>query len=108
MNHRFRAPLFDRVAARRGYHHGNLKDALVEAARALIAERGAFGFTLAGAANLAGVTPAAPYRHFADRSALLTELARRGFELFGSLLREAWSDGRSAWDAGLQGMGAAY
>ena len=79
---------------RRGYHHGRLKDALIEAARALIAENGPAGFTLAEAAKRVGVTGAAPYRHFADRNALIGELARRGFEIFGENLARAWDDGR--------------
>ena len=108
MSRRFHDPLFARVAARRGYHHGNLKDALVEAARTLIAERGATGFTLAEAAKLAGVTPAAPYRHFNDRNALLSELARRGFDAFGARLTEAWSEGRPGPVAALWRMGEAY
>jgi AcrR family transcriptional regulator len=96
------------VAARRGYHHGNLKDALVEAARALMTERGAAGFTLAEAAKRAGVTPAAPYRHFNDRNALLRELARRGFDAFGARLSEAWREGRPDPAAALRRMGEAY
>jgi len=104
MIHRHRPPFF----ARRGYHHGALKDALVEAARALIAERGAAGFTLAEAAKLAGVTPAAPYRHFNDRNALLGELARRGFDAFGQRLSEAWGGGLPGPVAALWRMGEAY
>jgi AcrR family transcriptional regulator len=64
---------------RRGYHHGNLKEALVEAARRFIAERGIGGFTLADAAKLVGVTPTALYRHFRGRDALLAEVRDRGF-----------------------------
>ena len=54
----------------RGYHHGNLKEALVRAALDLIAEKGPAGFTFADAARWAGVSPAAPYRHFRDRDEL--------------------------------------
>jgi AcrR family transcriptional regulator len=93
---------------RRGYHHGRLKDALVEAARTLIAERGPTGFTLAEAAKLVGVTAAAPYRHFPDRNALMGELARRGFSLFGERLRRAWGSGAPTARTGLQRMGEAY
>ena len=50
--------------AERGYHHGNLKEALLQAALDLIAQKGAAGFTFADAARMAGVSPAAPYRHF--------------------------------------------
>jgi AcrR family transcriptional regulator len=93
---------------RRGYHHGRLKEALIEAARSLIAERGATGFTLAEAAKLAGVTAAAPYRHFSDRNALLSELARQGFDLFGQRLKGAWNDGRPDPTAAMARMGTAY
>ncbi|MBL8590858.1 MAG: TetR/AcrR family transcriptional regulator [Methylobacteriaceae bacterium] len=93
---------------RRGYHHGRLKDALVEAARQLAAERGPSGFTLAEAAKLVGVTAAAPYRHFTDRNALMGELARRGFEQFADELAEAWDAGRPDPVAALRRMGEAY
>jgi len=64
----------------RGYHHGNLKEALLQAALGLIAEKGAAGFTFADAARSAGVSPAAPYRHFRDRDELLASIAQRGFD----------------------------
>ncbi|WP_430321264.1 helix-turn-helix domain-containing protein, partial [Salmonella enterica] len=60
--------------AREGaYHHGNLREALIQAARELIKEKGPAGFTFADAARSAGVSPAAPYRHFRDREALLAD-----------------------------------
>ncbi|MBU8538961.1 TetR/AcrR family transcriptional regulator [Falsiroseomonas tokyonensis] len=90
------------LAARRGYHHGNLREALLEAARRLTAERGPYGFTLAEAARLAGVSPSAPYRHFKDRDEMLAELCRRGFALFGARLKTAAEAG------GLNAMGPAY
>jgi len=58
-------------AHRRRYHHGDLRAALVGAAVDLIAERGVRGFTLAEATRRVGVAGSAPYRHFADRDALL-------------------------------------
>lgn len=79
----------DEMPHRRGYHHGNLKEALVEAARRFIAERGLGGFTLADAAKLVGVSPAALYRHFRGRDALVQEVAERGFKLFGERLSVA-------------------
>ena len=72
--------------AERGYHHGNLKEALLQAALGLIAEKGAAGFTFADAARMAGVSPAAPYRHFRDRDELLSSIAQRGFEQFEAVL----------------------
>ena len=95
-------------AARRGYHHGRLKDALVEAGRTLLAERGAAGFTLAEAAKRVGVTAAAPYRHFPDRNALMAELARQGFLTFGQRLAAAWNGGQPRALDGLARMGNAY
>ena len=79
---------------RRGYHHGNLREALIEAALALIAELGPSGFTVAEAARRAGVSPAAPYRHFRDAEALLAEIAVRGFERFTIALARSWQDGK--------------
>jgi AcrR family transcriptional regulator len=76
-------------ADRRGYHHGNLKEALIEAARRFIAERGIGGFTLVDAARLVGVSPAALYRHFRGREALLEEVAERGFSELAARLGRA-------------------
>src|SRR5213082_3121037 len=78
----------------RGYHHGNLKEALIHAALELIAKKGPAGFTFAEAARWAGVSPAAPYRHFRDRDELLADVARHGFEQFESMLAGAWGAGR--------------
>ncbi len=93
---------------RRGYHHGNLREALVEAALALIAEKGSAGFTVAEAARLAGVSPAAPYRHFRDAEALLAEVARRGFERFADALTAGWNDGRPDQFRAFEALGRAY
>jgi AcrR family transcriptional regulator len=90
------------LTTRRGYHHGHLREALLEAARRLVAERGPQGFTVTEAAKLAGVSPAAVYRHFRDREALLAELCQRGATLFAARLHQA-SAAR-----GLRGMGQAY
>jgi AcrR family transcriptional regulator len=92
----------------RGYHHGNLKEALVRAALELIAEKGPAGFTFAEAARWAGVSPAAPYRHFRDRDELMSDVARRGFELFESALQRAWNEGRPSPFAAYENLGRAY
>jgi AcrR family transcriptional regulator len=92
----------------RGYHHGRLRQALLAAARALISERGPAGFTLAEAAKRVGVTGAAPYRHFADRNALMTALAQQGFEHFNEQLGRAWDNGRPDPLTALRRRGAAY
>jgi AcrR family transcriptional regulator len=92
----------------RGYHHGNLKEALLQAALGLIAEKGAAGFTFADAARMAGVSPAAPYRHFRDRDELLSSIAQRGFEQFETALTEAWDDGRPDTVTAFERVGKAY
>jgi AcrR family transcriptional regulator len=93
---------------RRGYHHGNLREALVAAALDLVAEKGPAGFTVAEAARLAGVSPAAPYRHFRDAEALLAEVALRGFERFAAALAAAWNDGRPTPGRAFEALGRAY
>lgn len=99
-NHDWRRP--------RGYHHGNLKEVLLDAARTLIEQHGPVGFSLAEAARLAGVSPAAPYRHFRDRDALLNEVARSGFERFAAELKAAWNDGRPTPLKAFENLGRAY
>jgi AcrR family transcriptional regulator len=63
-----------------GHHHGDLRNALEQAALELVSERGSQAFTLAEASRRAGVSVAAPYKHFADKDALLAALARKGYE----------------------------
>ena len=92
----------------RGYHHGNLREALMRAALELIAQKGAAGFTFADAARWAGVSPAAPYRHFRDRDDLLANVALRGFEQFEAALARAFDDGRPDAFTALDCMGKAY
>lgn len=94
--------------AKRGYHHGNLKQALVEAGLKLIAEKGPQGFTMSEAAKLADVSAAAPYRHFAGREELIVEMARQGYELFSDLLEYAYRDGQPSPLAAFEAVGRAY
>ena len=93
---------------RRGYHHGNLREALIDAALNLIAQKGPAGFTFADAARSAGVSSAAPYRHFRDRDALLADVARRGFETFETHLEKAWDDGKPEPFRAFENVGRAY
>jgi AcrR family transcriptional regulator len=95
--------------AREGaYHHGNLREALIQAARELIAEKGPAGFTFADAARSAGVSPAAPYRHFRDRDALLADVAREGFGRFEAMLSTGWNAGRPDAITAFHNVGRAY
>lgn len=93
---------------RRSYHHGNLREALIEAALDLIAAKGPAGFSFAEAARSAGVSPAAPYRHFRDRDALVADVARQGFERFEGFLTHAWNQGRPDPFTALGNVGKAY
>ena len=93
---------------RRGYHHGNLREALIKGALDLIADKGTAGFTIAEAARAAGVSPAAPYRHFRDRDELLANVALRGFDQFERALVGAWDAGRPHPLAAFERLGRAY
>ncbi len=93
---------------RGSYHHGNLRQALVDAAAALIEEKGPLAFTLTEAARRAGVSAAAPYRHFAGREELLAEVARQGFEEFTARLNAAFDGGQPSTISALQRIGIAY
>lgn len=96
------------MPGRKSYHHGNLRQALVEATAALVEEIGPQGFTLTEAARRAGVSPAAPYRHFRGREELLEEVARYGFIEFSERLEEAFDNGRPSVLTAFMRMGRAY
>ncbi len=93
---------------KRGYHHGNLRQALVEAALKLIEEKGPTGFTLSEAAKQAGVTPAAVYRHFRGRDDLIAEAALQGYEIFADLMEYAYNKGAPSPLAAFEATGRAY
>lgn len=94
--------------AKRGYHHGNLRQALVEACLALIRDKGPTGFTLSEAAREAGVTPAAVYRHFEGREDLIAEAALQGYEIFADLMAYAYNKGQPSALAAFESTGRAY
>ncbi len=94
--------------AKRGYHHGNLRQALVDACLDLIETRGPTGFTLSEAAKQAGVTPAAVYRHFSGREELIAEAARQGYEIFADLMDYAFKKGQPSALASFESTGRAY
>lgn len=93
---------------KRGYHHGNLRETLIAAALELIATKGPAGVTLAEAARMAGVSAAAPYRHFADRTNLMAAVAREGFVAFAAALQASWQRGTGTPLEALQRIGTAY
>lgn len=79
-----------RVARKRAdsYQHGDLRRALVQAGLKLLADGGVDGLSLRGAAELAGVSHAAPYRHFRDKDALVAAVAEEGFRLLTRHMRD--------------------
>ena len=95
-----------KAPGRAGYHHGDLRRALVRIAREQIAESGAHAVSLASLARLAGVSQPAPYRHFADRDALLEAVTTEGFEEFAAALTAAAAAGGR--DGALKAMALAY
>ena len=94
--------------SKRGYHHGNLRKALTEAALRLIEVKGPTGFTLSEAAKLADVTPAAVYRHFDGREDLIAEAARKGYEIFADVMQYAYESGQPSALASFEATGRAY
>ncbi len=88
------------------YHHGDLRRALVEAAHAEVERGSAETVSLSAIAKALGVSQPAPYRHFADRDALLTEVVTEGFALFAAELKTAPK--RATGRAALSRMAQAY
>ncbi|MEY1555601.1 TetR/AcrR family transcriptional regulator [Yoonia sp. R2331] len=94
--------------SKRGYHHGNLRQALVDGCLKLIEVKGPTGFTLSEAAREAGVTPAAVYRHFEGREDLIAEAALQGYGIFGELMEFAYDKGQPSALSAFESTGRAY
>jgi len=75
------------VGRKAGYHHGDLRRALIAAARALLEEDGLAALSLRATARRAGVSQAAPYHHFPDKDSLLAALAAEGFDALDRAMR---------------------
>ncbi|MDJ0825404.1 MAG: TetR/AcrR family transcriptional regulator [Rhodobacter sp.] len=78
MQHAEKTKKKEATAKRDGYHHGDLRAGLVEATRALVEEKGPDRFSVSDACRLAGVSTAAPYRHFSDKEEMLRAVALEG------------------------------
>ena len=76
------------MTAKKSYHHGQLQEALLESAEASLEQQGPSGLSLRKLGRELGVTPGAPYRHFADKEALLGALSARGFERLREMMLE--------------------
>jgi AcrR family transcriptional regulator len=95
------------VAKGRAYHHGDLRNGLLEAARTILEEESLAALTLRAVARKAGVSHAAPYRHFPNHEALLVELSIEGFDELRDTLLEAAKAQGSESDK-IANIGAAY
>ena len=95
------------LEASKSYHHGNLREALIDAALELVRERGPDAFTLREVARRAGVSHAAPYRHFSDRAALLAAAAERTYAALVTEITQAAGD-ESTPRAALRAAALAY
>ena len=92
----------------RAYHHGDLKNALRDAASALIAERGVDAVSLREISQAAGVSHTAAYRHYADKQALLAAIAEDGFRQLADINRRAIADTPGGPVPQLMACGRAY
>lgn len=90
------------------YHHGDLRRALLDAALALVEREGAEALTLRAAARRAGVSQAAPYRHFRDKEALLAAVAEEGFRAMTEGMRQAAAPHAGDPLGRLRASGSAY
>jgi AcrR family transcriptional regulator len=107
-SHQDRIEIIVPPSGKRPYHHGDLRTALIEAALSLVEEHGVKGLALSDAARQAGVSVAAPYRHFKDKEALLAEIAAQGFLLFRDALARAAQSSPKDKVQRLVEMGVAY
>ncbi|MDJ0879185.1 MAG: TetR/AcrR family transcriptional regulator [Halieaceae bacterium] len=96
------------TTAKAAYHHGDLRTALIEAALAIIDELGPQGLTIRKVAHRAGVSHAAPYRHFPDKDDLILAVVERGFELLDEEMERARSEAGSDPLAQFASSGEAY
>lgn len=97
-----------KMTHRETYHHKELRQALIDAALELIVEKDVGSLSLREVARRVGVSHAAPYRHFADKDALLAAVAEEGFELLSITLKEAMQQASSDPLKQVQACGVAY
>lgn len=96
------------ISSKETYHHGNLHQALIDAAIVQIRNHGADKVSLRGIAREVGVSQSAPYRHFADKAALLTAIASQGYQLLGEEMRYHYDKHRNQPITALKGAGISY
>jgi AcrR family transcriptional regulator len=95
------------VAEARPYHHGDLRRALIDAARRILEAEGPSALSLRAVAREAGVSPAAPYHHFKDKGELLDAVAMEGWDMQDAVIAKSRADASSPADA-LDEIGVSY
>ena len=95
-------------AARTQYHHGDLRAHLIETVRVLVEEKGADGFSISEAARRAGVSSAAPYKHFHDRAEIVREVALAGIDRMRDQMDEAAQSASGDDLAAITALGVCY
>jgi len=96
------------VRPKKRFHHGDLRESLIAATRELLIEHGPDGFSLADACRRAGVTTAAPYKHFRDKQEILEEIVLRGFAELTAANAKAVKEGGPGTIGGITAMGISY
>ena len=97
-----------KIQKKSGYHHGNLRGQLISAARKLLEKHGPDGFSMSDACRLAGVSTAAPYRHFRSKEDLLTEVAMDGLSRLGAEMEQHAADYDRGTVASISAIGRTY
>ena len=92
----------------RPYHHGNLRQALIDAGLKLIGKKGVRALTLREIGTRVGVSRMAAYRHFSDKADLLAAIREAGFEQFADALEQARSKAGKTFSSRLKAMAVAY
>lgn len=90
------------------YHHGDLRESLISATRALVVNKGAENFSLADACRFAGVSTAAPYKHFRDKQEILEIVCQRSFDEMRAIAVAAVESAGQGTSLAIQEMGRAY
>ncbi|CTQ52345.1 transcriptional regulator BetI [Roseibium album] len=98
----------NKIQKKTAYHHGDLRGQLIKAARDLIEQHGPDGFSMSDACRLAGVSTAAPYRHFSSKQDLLTEVAMDGLRRLGAEMEKQASDYPRGTVPSIAAIGRAY
>ncbi|MEP5566815.1 MAG: TetR/AcrR family transcriptional regulator [Halioglobus sp.] len=94
--------------AKNSYHHGNLREALLQAARELLVDSGVDSLSLRKIAKMAGVSATAPYSHFRDKQAVLAELATAGFDELANSMEQHAQPHPDYSEAHLEGLAQGY